>query len=131
VVTVRDAPKSVNQGGGGTRANPFAAAKEKKEWEGRFFLELLQAKERRNMKFCRIKVEVRYKHKNRRDEENLRQPVIKPLLDAMVKGNYLPDDTPEYVKVEDFRLAYPEVWVHKDPRLKAEMVLYLEAEYAD
>jgi hypothetical protein len=133
VLTVRDCPKSINAGGGGTRANPYAAAKEKKKWQGTFGTELLAARVRRGMQFCNVYVTVRFKHKGGgkgRDEENFRQPVIKPLLDALTAGGYLEDDTDEYVKVKEFELVDGvKTWPYADPRLKAEIIIKLEGSY--
>lgn len=134
VLTVPNAPKSINTGGGGTRANPYVAHKEKTRWEGLFLMELLAAKVPKPMQFCVVSVTLRFKHRSGgkgRDTENYRQPVIKPLLDALVKGGYLKDDTDEWVRVADFTLEQgsPDTWSHRDPRVKVEQIIRLEASY--
>ncbi len=133
VLTVPNSPKSVNQGGGGARANHFAAAREKKTWEGRFLMELLAARVRKHMDHCTVEVTVRFKHKGGgkgRDVENYRHPVVKPLLDALVKGGYIEDDTEQWVKVTDFRLEENcEGWAYADPRVKSELVIRVEGSY--
>jgi hypothetical protein len=132
VLTIKGAPKSINAGGGGTRANHYAAAAEKKHWQGQFGLELMVAKVRRNMLFCGVTVTVRFKHRSGkgRDAENYRQPIIKPLLDALQAGGYLENDTEEFVKVHDVTLEEGVAeWPHADPRIKSEMIVQLEAAY--
>lgn len=133
VLTVPNSPKSVNAGGGGARSNPFVAAREKKMWEGRFLMELLAARVRKHMEFCSVDVTVRFKHKGGgkgRDEENFRHPVLKPLLDALVKGAYIEDDGTKWVKVVDFRLEEGVAeWPYRDARVKSELIIRLEGVY--
>lgn len=96
-----DAPASVNAGGGGARANHFAAHREKKKWEGIFWLLLLTEKVPKPLSHhVRITIELQFRQRRNRDAENLRHPIVKPLLDAMVRGGWLLDDTEEHVEVE-------------------------------
>ena len=78
------------------------------------------------MQFCTISIVLRFKRRNRRDPENYRHPVTKPLLDALVRGGWLTDDTEENVKVTDLTFEYPDVW---EPRWDSETVIKLEASY--
>jgi hypothetical protein len=130
VLLITDVPKSVNAGGGGARAHWGAAHREKKRWEGLFLMELMAQRVRRNMTCCYAEIEVRWKHRNRRDIENYRHPITKPLADALVIGGYLPDDTEEFFKVRDMQFVYPDQWEHADPRLKEALLIRLEALYA-
>jgi hypothetical protein len=129
VLTLHDCPKSVNAGGGGSRVHWSKAHTEKRQWEGRYALELMAAKVPRNMHFCHIEVTVRWKHRNRRDSTNYFQPIFKPLLDALTKGGWLEDDTDEWVGVAPIKFEYPEVWGIADPRCKCVMIVKLEASY--
>jgi len=132
VLTLKATPKSINAGGGGTRSNKYAAHREKKHWEGQFLLELLANKVQRGMQFVAVTVTLRFHHRSGkgRDAENWRQPVIKPLLDALQAGGYLENDTEEFVKVVDVTLEDGVAdWPHADPRIKSEMIVQLEAQY--
>lgn len=130
VITIYDCPKSVNAGGGGVRSQHWGVAhKEKARWQGQYLKELLAERVRKRMDFCTIDITIRWKRPNHRDLENYRHPVVKPLLDAMVKGGYLEDDTDEWVDVHDFRFEHPPEWPHCDPRRKVELVIKLEAMY--
>lgn len=106
---VREAPKSNNAGGGGTRANKYAAAREKGKWEGLFLKELMVLKAEPFMSYCVADISVHFKRRNHRDEENYRQAVVKPLADALQKGGYLKDDTAEWFKVRSFQLVEGEL----------------------
>lgn len=132
VITMKETPLSINAQGGGTRANPYAAAREKKRWEGQYLLELLAARVEKRMSFCTVHVTLRFKHRSGkgRDAENYRQPVIKPLADALQAGGYLENDNEEWFKVDDVTVeeGIPE-WPHADPRVKSEMIVRLEASY--
>jgi hypothetical protein len=129
LLTIRDCPKSVNAGGGGARANRYAAHREKQRWEGLFLMELLAAKVPRAMQFVTIDLTVRWKRRNHRDVENYRHPITKPLLDALKKGSYVPDDTDEYVHVKGLTFEYPTEWEYIDPRVTSELIVLLEASY--
>lgn len=133
VVTVTGCPKSINDGGGGTRANVFAAHKEKKRWQGLFLMELMAGRVPKHMMRVKVDVTLRFKFKSGgkgRDEENFRQPVVKPFADALTEGGYLVDDTAEYFRVIGFRIEEaPEEWPYRDPRTKSEMIFRLEATY--
>lgn len=130
-LTVREAPKSVNAGGGGSRSNPYAAAKEKKRWEAVFAVELLAARVDKGMSHCAVSVNVNWKRRNHRDLENWRHPVVKPLADTLVRFGYLPDDTEEFFVVKAFAFSYPEAWPYRHPGITAAMDISLEATYDD
>lgn len=129
VITVREAPKSVNAKGGGVGQHWGATHREKQRLQGLYLMELLAAKVPKPMEFCTVSVTVRWKRRNHRDLENYRHPVTKPLLDALVKGGYLKDDTEEQVAVGDFSFEYPQEWPYVDPRVTGETIIKLEAQY--
>ena len=130
VITVADSPKSVNQGGGGVRAPHWSSAyREKVAWQNIFMAELMVEGVPRNMTHCSAHVTVRFKHRNHRDVENYRHPVIKPLADALVAGGWLEDDTEEWFEVEDFRLEHADSWPERS-LVKSELVIRLHAHYA-
>jgi len=136
VITVPETPKSVNQGGGGVRAAHWGVAfKEKERWQQTFMQEFMVAGMDKDMVHCKVDVTLRFKNRNRRDLENYRHPVMKPLADALVAGGWLQDDTEEWFVVEGFRmesgveLSMP----RPNPRqvyTKSEMIVKLEASYA-
>jgi len=135
VLTLRECPKSVNAGGGGSRANHFVASREKRRWQGAFLAELMIAKVPKGMTHCKADVTIRWKHKNHRDLENYRHPVVKPLADTLAppKGSHaprwLPDDTEEFFEVTGFRFEYPPEW----PSIlsKVELIVKLTATYEE
>lgn len=129
-LTVREVPKSVNTKGGGVGQHWGGTHKEKKAWEGKYLAELLVGRVDRHMQFCKVTIDVKWKRRNRRDIENYRHPIVKPLLDALVKGGYLDDDTDEYVEVVGLTFSYPETWPFDHPGLTEYMDITLEAQYA-
>lgn len=137
--TITQTPASANAGGGGTRANKYAAHREKKSWEGIYLKELMALRARRRMLHCSVTVQLHFKNKvggNGRDEENYRQPTIKPLADALQIGGYLPNDTREFFEVNGLELVEGErPWPMNTPRLPkaptSYMIVTLEATYAD
>lgn len=128
-LTVREVPKSVNSKGGGVGQHWGSTHSDKRAWEGKYLAELMVAKVRRHMTYCRITIDVKWKRFNHQETENYRHPIVKPLLDALVKGGYLPDDADEYQKVADLTFSYPEKWPFDHPGLKAYMDITLEARY--
>lgn len=128
---VRDAPVSVNASGGGARANPYIAHKEKKRWEGLWLQQLMVKRAAPFMSYCTANICVYFKRDNHRDTENYRHPVVKPLADALQKGGYLKDDDDEWFKVINFKLyedkdLWPD-WM--PPLVTAVTVVELEAQY--
>jgi hypothetical protein len=73
---------------------------EKAQWEGIFALLAMKEKLPRRCRFLNIEVELQFTTPNtRRDAENFRQPIVKPLNDALVKGGWIEDDTEDYIHV--------------------------------
>lgn len=94
-------PKTVNKGGGGVRGHWSKASREKSRWEGLYMMLFLQCKLPKHLEFVRVGITLEFTTPNtRRDPENFRHPVVKPLADALVKGGYLPDDTADYFEVD-------------------------------
>jgi hypothetical protein len=106
----------------------MAAHKEKQRWQQTFAVELSLARVEPWMTFCTIDVVVHWKQHKRRDVENYRHPVIKPLADALVVGHYLDDDTDQCLDVRSFHFAYPETWT-MNPLLEGYMKITLGARY--
>jgi hypothetical protein len=129
VVTIPDCPRSVNQGGGGSRMHWATAYKEKLRWQDRYSMEFLAAGVAKRMLFCTVDVTVRWKYKHRRDSSNYFQPIFKPMLDALVSSGYIEDDTDEWVKVEPLKFEVANHWDYNDPRVAAEMIVKLDAVY--
>ena len=121
-----DVPKSINAGGGGSRKNHFASHRDKMRWEGIFGYLFMAAKVPKPLGFTRVTVELQFRDRRRRDAENFRQPVIKPLLDAMTKGGWLEDDTEDFVQVERVYLI-DEPLKDASPLTKARMTITIQA----
>lgn len=129
-VVIRDAPKSVNQGGAGSRQHPHQAAKEKRRWEALFLAEFMTAKVKKHMSHCAVDVTLHFRRRNHRDEENYRAGIIKPLGDALQQGQYLEDDTKQWFTVAGFELIEAsEPWPSWGLWLWGYTVIELEATY--
>lgn len=124
VLKINDAPKSVNASGGGARQNKYVAHKDKMRWEGVYGMALLAAKVPRSLGFTRITIELKFKDRRNRDAENFRHPTVKPLLDAMKKGDWIEDDTEEFVQVE--RVYLIEGPLDAGPLVKSQSVITLQ-----
>ena len=83
-IAVPDTPKSVNHGGGGVRGHWTTAVREKQRWQDTFSFELLAWGIPKDMLHCKVGATLFFKKRMRRDTENYRHPVIKPLADAFV-----------------------------------------------
>jgi hypothetical protein len=126
VLTLREMPRSSNR----QSANRLIAHREKKEWQQRFLAEMMVSKVKRGMTHCNVSIEVRWKTRNHRDWHNYFHGVIKPLADALVSGNYLPDDTGDELSIDTpFVLVTPETW--GSTLSKVELVIKLEATYPE
>lgn len=104
VISYDEAPKSLNAGGTGSRAHWSKGYQEKKKWEGLFGMLLLHRKIPRGMTHVTADVLLEFKHRNRRDAENYRSSVSKPLADCLVAGGWLPDDTAEFFEIGAFKI---------------------------
>ncbi len=96
VITHDEAPKSLNRGGAGSRRHWGGAHREKRQWEGVYAMLLLAAKVPRGMAKARVDATLEFVDNRRRDVENYRPAIAKPLADALVKGGWLADDTDEF-----------------------------------
>lgn len=99
-----DVPKSNNAGGGGARANHFAAHREKKRWEGIYGILLMSERVPRGGTHASVSIELRFRDKRRRDSSNYYQSVVKPLADVLVQMGMIPDDTDEFFEVKDLTI---------------------------
>lgn len=133
VLTLNDCPKSINAGGGGSRAHHMGAHREKKRWEGLFLQQLMLAKVPQGMTHCNAEITVRWKRRNHRDKTNYYSSIVKPLADALAPPHgshaprWLPDDTQEFFQVTLNDFEYPAEWplgIHK-----VELIVRLEAQY--
>lgn len=131
VITMKEIPKSINAKGGGTGAHHMQAHKEKKRWEGLYLMEFMVAKIPKNATHVEVGVTLRWRRRPGKppEKENYRQPVIKPLADAMMYGGYIPDDNDSIFEVSRFTIEFPQDWPYADPRVKHELILCIEAEY--
>lgn len=93
-------PSSNTNTGVGGRGNPKGIARTKGKWEGMFAVMLLTAKLPRNLSRVRVRPRLEFKTPNRRDSDNFYFAISKPLGDALTKGGWLPDDTPEFYACE-------------------------------
>lgn len=150
VLTHPEAPASVNAGGGGSRRHWAVGHREKKRWEGILLALLLKHKVPQGMTHCHATATIRWKSRSRRrDSTNYIAPVVKPLADVLAPSQFryvkigeqriaqqnhaprwLPDDTDEFFRFGGLAFEFPDVWPHRDPRVKAELVVRLEATYS-
>lgn len=93
-------PSSNTNTGVGGRGNPKGIARTKGRWEGMFAMMLLTAKLPRSLSFVRVRPKLEFRTKHRRDSDNFYFAISKPLGDALQKGGWLPDDTPEFYACE-------------------------------
>lgn len=118
-------PSSNTNTGVGGRGNPKGISRTKGKWEGIFAMLLMAERVPRHLTRVRVYPELRFKTKNRRDADNFYFAVSKPLGDAMVKGGWLPDDTPEFYACER-----PEIVVgYTDLKPLSKGLLVLKLEY--
>lgn len=124
-----DTPQSINHGGAGSRRHWSVAAREKKRWEQIYTHLLLLEGFPRGMDSCEVSVNLRFRDKRRRDPENYRPAVVKPLADALVKGGWLADDTDNEFRVTRFGLIHgcDDLMVH--PGAKSMTVIALLPSY--
>lgn len=95
-----DTPPSLNTIA--TRGNRWAVTRAKQRWEGIFMVLLMEKSASYNDKLPKRLARVqatamlRFPTRHRRDEGNYRWMLEKALGDALQKGGYLADDTPEF-----------------------------------
>lgn len=97
-------PSSLNAGGAGSRRHWSVGYREKRRWEGVWALLLMEQGAPRGMSFVRVDALIEVEDKRRRDSENFRPAISKPLADALVKGGWLADDTDEFFIFAALRL---------------------------
>lgn len=90
-----DVPPSMNSSGSGYRGNPQAAHRVKKKWEGIFAVLLMSAKVPRRLTSVHANASLRFPQARRRDEGNYRMLIEKALGDALARGGWIEDDTPD------------------------------------
>lgn len=114
VLVYDDTPGSANTKRGqhwtGTRGD-------KGQWEGIFALLAMKEKLPKRCRFMSIDVELIFTSPNtRRDAENFRQPIVKPLNDALVKGGWIEDDTEDFIVVNRIDISKEKLEVTKARR---------------
>lgn len=97
-------PSSNTNTGVGGRGNPKGIARTKGTWEGKFAFMLLAAKLPRGLSLVRVTPRLEFRTPNRRDADNFYFAISKPLGDALTKGGWLPDDTPDHYACERPRI---------------------------
>jgi hypothetical protein len=104
-ISYADTPKSLNAGGTGSRRHWAVGYREKKRWEDIWTGLLLEAKVPKGMRKVAVKAALYFPTLHKRDAENYRSGLTKPLADAMVAGGWIPDDTAEFFNLVDFYIA--------------------------
>lgn len=132
VLTYDDTPKSLNDGGTGSRRHWSAGYKEKRQWQGIWGMLLIARKAPRGMTRAYVEVVLEFADNRRRDVENYRPSVSKPLADALVSGGWLADDTDEFFELGNVKLRSgvdlgESLGVHG--YTKGRTVVTIEAEY--
>lgn len=96
VLTYSEVPKSLNAGGTGSRRHWSVGHREKRRWEGIWGMLLLERRVPRHAAKVYASAVIEVEDNRRRDVENFRSAITKPLADALVKGGWLADDTDEF-----------------------------------
>lgn len=89
---------------------------------------LLERKVPKNMTRCKASAMLEFKHANKRDVENFRPAIVKPLADTLVKGGFLPDDTEDFFIFERVEILKMPLEV-PNPQVKGRLTVKLEPEY--
>lgn len=93
-----DVPPSMNSVSSGYRGNPYVAARLKRQWEGIFAVLFMAARLPRGLTMVEASASLRFPVKRPRDEGNFRMVLEKVLGDALVKGGFISDDTPDFYR---------------------------------
>lgn len=129
------APKSLNNSGTGSRRHWSVGAREKREWEGIWGFLLMGAKVPRGMTKAHVDVLLEFEDNRKRDPENFRPAIAKPLADILVKGGWLADDTAEFFDFGHVKIVSGvklDQGMALDRRTSiGRTTVTLEAEYAD
>lgn len=115
----------MNAGGTGSRRHWSAGHREKKQQEGIYGMLLLAERVPRGMTHVKVDVLLEFRHRAKRDVENYRSSVTKPLADALQAGGWLTNDTEEFFEVGEFKLVSG---VDLGPH-KSRITILLHAEY--
>lgn len=134
---INEAPKSLNEGGNGSRRHWAVGYREKARWEGLYLAELMVNRVPRGMVRCTATALIRWRpvpqwgdNQDRRDIPNYSGPISKPLADSLVKAGYISDDTPDFFKMGELTFAIDSL-PGCSPLVKAQLTIKLEAEYDD
>lgn len=120
-------PSSNTNSGVGGRGHHHGIARTKLKWEGILQYMLMAAKVPRPLPFVEVSAELQFKDAGRRrDADNWHFAISKPLGDALVKGGWISDDTPDFytfgkVEISKVKLATP------NPMVKGRLILRLES----
>ncbi len=80
---------------------------EKLKWQGRITIALMEQKVPRRLKSVSVTATLRFKQRRRRDEGNFRVILEKACGDALVDGDWLPDDTSDLYRFGRVELLAP------------------------
>lgn len=128
-LTHGDVPKSLNDGGVGARQHWGVAARQKKEWGGIWLALLLKSKVAKRAEHVRVEAHMDFYFNQRHDPDNYTPGLLKPLLDTLVTGGYIPDDTQRYVTFEDLTCAHAERPARGHPKAKGATTVVLTLSY--
>lgn len=127
VLSYDEAPPSSNKNSGvGGRGDPRGIARTKGKWEGIFAMLLMVERVPRGLSHVHVTPELKFRTKNQRDCDNFYLPISKPLADAMVKGGWLPNDTPEFYTMD--RVSIEVGYDGLPPLSKGRVILRLDYE---
>jgi hypothetical protein len=124
-----EAPKSLNDGGAGSRRHWAAAHREKVKWEGIYGMLLLALGMPRGAVFIKVDAHLQFREARKRDAENYRSPISKPLADILVKGGWLADDTSQFFEFGTVTISHG--LENPSPAVKSCITFTIEATYND
>ena len=101
-------PPSLNRVG--LRSHWAVGRGEKLKWQGWIALALMEQKVPRRLKHVSATATIRFKQRRRRDEGNFRVLLEKACGDALVEGDWLPDDTSDLYRFGRVELFAPVDW---------------------
>lgn len=124
-LTYPEAPKSLNDGGAGSRRHWSVGYLEKSKWH-EIYSGLLEIEGvPRGASHIHVDAAIHWRIRRRRDETNYEPAIVKPLADVfvhgttrtkkakvLVRGGWIPDDTSEFFEFGELSFAYPKPWPH-------------------
>lgn len=137
-----EAPKSLNDGGAGSKQHWGTAARDKAKWAEVYACLLELERVPRGAEQIRLDAVLRFKVRRRRDVTNFEPALVKAFADVLVDGTtrtkkakvriaggWIPDDTAEYFTFGELTFEHPKPW----PSLlgDAEIELTLTCTYPD